>query len=905
MNEDLDKKNFPDNPFPGIEAFKYLERGVFFARDEDSQTLIRLVVMYRGVLLYSESGLGKSSLINAGLIHRAVNENFIPVKIRVHPKKDREFIIEHIISKREKGRDNVEFLSSIFPIKKGETRSALSIKNFLDCLENQVSLKKYPLLIFDQFEEWITLFEESIPGQSAAMTMSIKDSIKNAIISIINNNKLPVKILITIREDYLAKLTPFFNECPYLPDQALRLEPLKKEQIYNAIRGPFEEYPDIYKEGISKELAKLIIAQLEEKSGGFHINTTEVQIVCRKLMESGKKGNEVNVFFDKRNGVKGILVEYLESSLNSLSIEQRDPAIAILSKMVTAAGTRNVISKNDLIKRVENEDRMYLEEKIDSRLLTAVIENLDKKCKLIKKEPRRDVYYYEITSEFLIEWIQNKTQKYKQLIKEKELRKSREEAERKTKEAKEKIKAAKKVKILSVSLIVVSLILIVVIIYTNGYLKNANYYFSVTLAKQKDLKTKYDRLSIKFNDLEIKREELKDMVDKLKDRKEFFSEHIKEQEKIIAEKDKIIKTTQEKSSRLAQEMLWLMGKKQEKEDIVKYLIEELQGIYNNILDNKEIKITTKELINLSRWSVETDIKNYGEKAVKYLNLAISNKEITAEYKAFAYNLLGYIYYQKKDYSESIEHADKSIKIVSTNNGLKNGWSYIIKGYSYLKLGKCDESLDAFKKAINFNPAYYSYCGIAEVYIELEEYSEAIDNLKKAIKKDEKRDYAYQLYALIYETKQIDFKKAYEYRKKAYDVNSCLTNKYDFIISNITTQRYEEAQKLAFEILDDHKKYLDKDEYIEYLLNLKSAIIACKIFLSQTEGIKKDLKEFIEIYKEKTPKDYIPEFKYSGMKEYYKNIKINSTYIDLLFDMINLLEKPKSKANIVTLRKYLD
>src|SRR6476659_8584128 len=62
----------PERPYPGIEAFDYADHAVFFARDEESDRLLRQVTVYRGVLVYGPSGAGKSSLINAGFVPRAL-----------------------------------------------------------------------------------------------------------------------------------------------------------------------------------------------------------------------------------------------------------------------------------------------------------------------------------------------------------------------------------------------------------------------------------------------------------------------------------------------------------------------------------------------------------------------------------------------------------------------------------------------------------------------------------------------------------------------------------------------------------------------------------------------------------------------------------------------------------------
>src|SRR4029434_9740641 len=112
-------------------------------------------------------------------------------------------------------------------------------------------------------------------GQKRQEASVSQKSIQDAILSLIDNDGLPVKVLIALREDYLAKLTPLFEQCPDLPDQYLRLLPLNGDDIYRVIREPFEKYPGRYRPEVSPSLAQKIRMQFEERSGGTGIRLTE------------------------------------------------------------------------------------------------------------------------------------------------------------------------------------------------------------------------------------------------------------------------------------------------------------------------------------------------------------------------------------------------------------------------------------------------------------------------------------------------------------------------------------------------------------------------------------------------------------------------------------------------------
>jgi hypothetical protein len=412
VNDRVQPDYLPGSPYPGIDPFGYKDRNVFFARAAEIEALTRLIVLYRGVLLYSDSGTGKSSLINAGVIPRTLEEGYQAERIRVQPQTGEEIVIQ--LSEKV-GNETISY-PSIFTSDKSLERVVLPVDEFLRRLRQHAGDLR-PLLVFDQFEEWVTLFGEAAAGEDAADARKSQEEVRNAICSVINDNKLPVKVLLSLREDYLAKLTPFFQQCPNLPDHYLRLVALKGDQIYQAIRGPFEKYPGQFRPEISAALANNIQAEFEGRSAGADIRLTEVQIVCRSLFESGNE-DPAKVFQDS-GGVEGILVHYLERSVQSLESDQQGPAVALLSRMVTSAGTRNVIQQDDLCSRVESDDGFA------RSLLEATLDSLERKAKLVRRERRREVDYYEIASEFLLGWIREKAKERQQRIEKLKLQKAR------------------------------------------------------------------------------------------------------------------------------------------------------------------------------------------------------------------------------------------------------------------------------------------------------------------------------------------------------------------------------------------------------------------------------------------------------------------------------------------------
>jgi len=206
---------------------------------------------------------------------------------------------------------------------------------------------------------------------------------------------LAVKLLFAFREDYLGRVKQLLAARPELVDQALRLGPPAADALTTIIRGPFERFPGRYQRELDQSLAKRLGAALAQRFGSGEVSLSEVQTVCLRLWRSADPGELL-----AREGVQGLLEDDLGEALDTFAPDLRAAAIALLSEMVTAAGTRNVVSAQDLRQRLIDEHH-----DISASLFDEALKRLERDSKLVRRERRRDLDLYEITSEFLVPWI--------------------------------------------------------------------------------------------------------------------------------------------------------------------------------------------------------------------------------------------------------------------------------------------------------------------------------------------------------------------------------------------------------------------------------------------------------------------------------------------------------------------
>ena len=158
-------------------------------------------------------------------------------------------------------------------------RTVLSLEEFEKHLYAYAE-NYYPLLILDQFEEIITLFEET-PREPGLLqeTLRRQERLIDFFVGLLHDDSVRVKILFSFREDYLANSTSFLR-APELPNQYMRLIPPQKKTLNDIIVRPLdEELRAHYKrqKTFSDKLVGQITAEFEERSEGDAINLSEVQ----------------------------------------------------------------------------------------------------------------------------------------------------------------------------------------------------------------------------------------------------------------------------------------------------------------------------------------------------------------------------------------------------------------------------------------------------------------------------------------------------------------------------------------------------------------------------------------------------------------------------------------------------
>src|SRR5256886_7498808 len=228
----------PQHPWLGLASFTEETRGYFYGREDEVAELGRRVQRKLLTILFGQSGLGKTSILRAGIVPRLRPEGYCPVYVRIDYSRESPPPSEQI--KQAIFRATQE---SGQWTQTGVAVAGESLWEFLhhrdDILHDASGKTLIPLLIFDQFEEIFTLAQTDDFGRKRAAEFieDLADLVENrspkALEARIEHDesagerfdftRSDYRILIALREDYLAHLEALKGVMPSITQNRMRL----------------------------------------------------------------------------------------------------------------------------------------------------------------------------------------------------------------------------------------------------------------------------------------------------------------------------------------------------------------------------------------------------------------------------------------------------------------------------------------------------------------------------------------------------------------------------------------------------------------------------------------------------------------------------------------------------------
>ena len=387
------------NPYVGPRAFRLGE--TLYGRDREVQELLDLLIAERIVLLYSPSGAGKSSLVNAALIPHLQAEDFhvlppVRVNTEVPPELAQKngyinrFVLSALLSLEEGlPRDRQKPLAELAQMSFGEYLQTVSVPVAQSAEEQPQSLLTAEVLIFDQFEEIVTVDPANTPDRAEFFKQlgeALRDRGRWA--------------LFAMREDFIATLDPYVRYLPTRLHNTFRLDLLGPEAALAAMQQPAQhsgvDFTDEAARKLTDDLRRVRVQRPDgtfEEQPGLHIEPVQLQVVCYRLWEQLPRAATAIQVADVASvgNVDTVLANYYTDSVTTTAqitgVTERAIRDWFERELITAQGIRGQVLYG-------SEQSRQLGDRAIRQLIDAHI---------VRAEERRGATWFELAHDRLIE----------------------------------------------------------------------------------------------------------------------------------------------------------------------------------------------------------------------------------------------------------------------------------------------------------------------------------------------------------------------------------------------------------------------------------------------------------------------------------------------------------------------
>lgn len=399
-----------DNPWPGLASFTEKDREFFYGRDEEKDDLFRRVVRQSLTVLFGQSGLGKSSLLRAGLFPELRQAGYLPVPIRLDHSPSQVSLAAQVILAAD--RAIVSAGGKVEAHRADEQDSIWKYFHRRSFVPTDAQGKPLRLvLVLDQFEELFAAGQanEAARRRASDFINQFADLIENRVPLVLEEQmesqpelarlydmqEQDHRYLICLREDYLPQLESLRRVIPSLGENRLRLTRMNGVNALEAVLKPGR---NLLTEAVATRIVRFVsggkvrqldgsILQESDVLAGLEIEPSLLSLVCRELNSQRQANDLPQITVDLLAGNQNrILLDFYERCVADMPAALRE---FVEDELVTESGLR----ENIALERIQS----YLKE---HDVAPASIDELISR-RLLHAEERLDVRRIELTHDVL------------------------------------------------------------------------------------------------------------------------------------------------------------------------------------------------------------------------------------------------------------------------------------------------------------------------------------------------------------------------------------------------------------------------------------------------------------------------------------------------------------------------
>jgi hypothetical protein len=339
------------DPYVGPRPFerKKEDAARFFGRSQETDEIVSLIFGHPVLLVYAQSGAGKTSLFNASVTLILEDNGFDVLPLtRVGGGVPKGVALQEI--------KNLYIFNALLKMDSETNPRTLlskSLSTFLETRNRATDENGQPrprVIVFDQFEELFTYTPEHWQEQREGFFLQVVDAL--------NADPL-LRVVFVIREDFLAELDPYARILPERLRTRYRLERLGKNAALRAIKDPLANTPRTFASGVAEGLVKeLLVMRTVDATGkmaeieGQYVEPVQLQVVCVTLWSTLKpEVTEIQKIHLENFNVNDALSNFYKSAVESADRETGVPETDLRNwfekTLITPMGTRSTVFRGE------------------------------------------------------------------------------------------------------------------------------------------------------------------------------------------------------------------------------------------------------------------------------------------------------------------------------------------------------------------------------------------------------------------------------------------------------------------------------------------------------------------------------------------------------------------------------
>ncbi len=391
----------PRRPTPYVGPKPLDSDDTLFGRDRELNELIDKLFAERIIVLHSPSGAGKSSLINAGVVPELgeleddedddegsfhvlpvlrVNATLPPAGELPADAAPNRFALSVMMSIEEH-----------LPAARRTTLAELAtlrLETYLDRVHKASGSSLPDLLIFDQFEEVLTMDSTDL-AQKVDFFSELGQALRS-------RDRF---VIFAIREDYLAALAPYTRKVPTDMKNTYRLDLLGEQGALQAVEGPAREAGVPF----AAEAAHRLVDDLRQvtvmgedgeprQTLGPHVEPVQLQVVCHELWRDLPEDattielSLLKAVGDVNQALAGYYAAEVGLATERTGVKERQIRDWVNNQLITEAGIRGQV--------------LRLSEAAQGLAHAAIDSLVD--AHLVRAEQRRGATWYELAHDRLV-----------------------------------------------------------------------------------------------------------------------------------------------------------------------------------------------------------------------------------------------------------------------------------------------------------------------------------------------------------------------------------------------------------------------------------------------------------------------------------------------------------------------